>query len=199
MLVAMIVGAEAAFWVVLALGLLARYALRMPRLGGALLLAVPLVDLFLLAVTFLDLRGGGEVGVAHGLAAVYLGVSVGFGHRIIGRMDAWAAYRFDGAPRPARPAKGGPARARHEAAQFGRHVAAWAVGSALLMLGVWYVGDAERTRPLLHLAGLWAVILVVDGVVTAYDAVRALASRDEGSGSGAAGGKGARYVAKSDS
>ncbi len=199
MLVAMIVGAEVAFWVVLALGLLARYALRMPRLGGALLLAVPLVDLVLLAATFLDLRGGGDVGGVHGLAAVYLGVSVGFGHHIIGRMDAWAAYRFDGAPRPAKPEKGSTARARYEAAQFGRHVIAWAVGSALLMLGVWYVGDAGRTQPFLGLAGLWMVVLVVDGAVTGYDVLQNLWSRGRGSARASSkGGLGVRYVAKGD-
>ncbi|WP_198653796.1 hypothetical protein [Actinocorallia populi] len=180
MLVAMIVGAEIAFWVVLALGLLARYGLRTPRLGGALLLAVPLVDLFLLTATFLDLRGGGEAGTAHGLAAIYLGVSVGFGHQIIKRMDAWAAHRFAGAPRPVKPAKGGPARARYEAAQFGRHLLAWAVGSVLLLLGIWYVGDAGRTEALLHLVGLWALILVIDGAVTAYDVAGALRNRNRG-------------------
>ncbi|GAA2737011.1 hypothetical protein [Actinocorallia aurantiaca] len=199
MLVAMIIGAEVAFWVILALGLLVRYALRMPRLGGALLLAVPLVDLVLLAVTFLDLRGGGDVGGVHGLAAVYLGVSVGFGHHIIGRMDAWAAYRFDGAPRPVKPEKGSAARARYEAVQFGRHAVAWAVGSALLMLGVWYVGDAERTQPFLSLAGLWTVVLIVDGAVTGYDVLQNLWSR--GGGSARTAGKGessVRYATKSD-
>jgi hypothetical protein len=174
MLVAFIVGAEIAFWAVLALGLLVRYVLRAPRLGGALLLAVPLVDLLLLGAAFLDLREGGQASTAHGLAAVYLGVSVGYGHQIIGRMDAWAAHRFDGAPRPVRPRKGSPEWIRREAAQYARHVLSWAVGSALLLLGVWYVGDLGRTQAFLHLLGLWTVIVVVDGVCTAPEILKAL-------------------------
>ncbi|MEO3788156.1 hypothetical protein ABGB12_32925 [Actinocorallia sp. B10E7] len=169
MLVAMIVGAEAAFWVVLALGLLARYGLHMPRLGGALLLAVPLIDLVLLTVTFLDLREGGKAGFAHGLAAVYLGVSVAYGHQIIKGIDAWTAYRFAGGPRPVKRRKGGLEHLRHEASQVGRHVIAWATGSGLLLLGIWYVGDAERTESLFHLVRLWTLILVIDAAVMLYD------------------------------
>ena len=50
MIIAAIVACEVGFWVVLAAGLLARYALRLPRLGGFLLLCVPLVDLALLGL-----------------------------------------------------------------------------------------------------------------------------------------------------
>lgn len=186
MLVAMIVGAEVAFWVVLALGLLARYGLRMPRLGGALLLAVPLVDLVLLAVTFLDLRGGGRASTAHGLAAVYLGVSVAYGHQIIGRLDAWAAHRFAGGPRPVKRRKGTLEHLRHEASQFGRHVIAWVVGSGLLLLGIWYVGDSGRTEALFGVIWLWTLILAVDTAVMLYDAFRFLlgGGRKPGTGEG---------------
>ena len=172
MLVAVIAGAEVAFWIVLGLGLLVRYGLRLHRLGGALLLAVPLVDLALLAATVLDLRRGGEASAAHGLAAVYLGVSIGYGHQIMRRLDAWAAYRFRGGPRPVRPEKGTRERARHELAQFGRHVIAWAAGCGLLLLGIWYVGDAGRTEALLATTRLWTLILVIDGAVSLYDAAR---------------------------
>jgi hypothetical protein len=37
-----------------------RYLLRRPRLGMALLVATPLIDLALLAATTIDLRRGGE-------------------------------------------------------------------------------------------------------------------------------------------
>ncbi|ROO84130.1 hypothetical protein EDD29_1647 [Actinocorallia herbida] len=166
MLVALVIGAEIAFWVLLGLGLLVRYGLRRRRLGGALLLGTPLVDLALLTITALDLERGGQATGAHGLAAIYLGVSVGFGHQIIGRMDAWAAHRWDGAPAPARKPKHGRPHAAYERRQFARHVLAWAVGSGLLMAAVRYVGDADRTGPLLHLATVWTVVLVIDAFVS---------------------------------
>ncbi len=76
MIYAIIVACEVGFWLVLLAGLAARYGLRRPRLGGALLVYVPLVDLVLLVASVLDLRHGGQAGLAHGLAAVYVGVSV---------------------------------------------------------------------------------------------------------------------------
>ncbi len=95
MIVAVVVAVEIAFWVLLAAGLTARYVLRLPRAGVALLIAVPFVDLVLLAATVIDLRGGATAGVAHGLAAVYIGVSVAFG-RVRRRIPPDAA--------PSRPA-----------------------------------------------------------------------------------------------
>ncbi|WP_344835559.1 hypothetical protein [Actinocorallia longicatena] len=161
-----IAACEVAFWVVLGLGLFARYGLRKARLGGVLLLLVPVVDLVLLGVTTADLKNGGEIGIAHGLAAVYLGVSVGFGHQIIRRMDAWAAHRFDGAPRPARPPKYGRERAAHEARQWSRHLLAWAVGCGLLGLAILHVGDAARTEVLGGLIRLWTLVLGIDAAVS---------------------------------
>ncbi|RQX50832.1 hypothetical protein DLJ57_10885, partial [Micromonospora chalcea] len=94
MLVAVIVGCEVAFWVVLLAGLIARYPLRRPRLGAALLIAVPVVDLVLLAATMIDLRRGATATFAHGLAAAYLGFSVAFGHRMVRWADERFAHRF---------------------------------------------------------------------------------------------------------
>jgi hypothetical protein len=59
-LVVLIVAAEIAFWLALLAGLVTRYLLRRPRLGMALLVATPLIDLALLAATTIDLRRGGE-------------------------------------------------------------------------------------------------------------------------------------------
>jgi hypothetical protein len=76
MLIALIVAAEIAFWLILLSGLVARYVLRRPRLGMGLLVATPLVDLFLLVATTIELRRGGEAALPHALAAVCIGVSV---------------------------------------------------------------------------------------------------------------------------
>lgn len=94
-----IIVCEIGFWVVLVLGLSARYVLRQRRLGTVLLLCVPLVDVALLAIIVIDLRGGATAHWSHGLGAVYLAVSVVYGHRMVAWADRWFATRFDGAPR----------------------------------------------------------------------------------------------------
>lgn len=101
MLVGVIIACEIGFWVVLLAGLATRYVLRRPWTGAVLLLCVPLVDLVLLWATVLDLRQGAVADWSHGLAAVYLGFSVAFGHDIIRRADQRFAHRFAGGPVPA--------------------------------------------------------------------------------------------------
>lgn len=164
MMVTVIVACEFAFWILLGLGLLARYGLRRRSLGSLLLLMVPVVDVVLLAVTAVDLRGGGHAGIGHALAAVYLGVSVGFGHQIITRMDARAAHRWDGAPKPVGPPRSGRAHAVYNLRQLSRHYLAYAVGAGLLGLAVLYVGDTERAGAFVHMATLWTIVLVVDTI-----------------------------------
>ena len=162
MIYAVIVACEVGFWVVLLAGLAARYGLRRPRLGGALLVCVPLVDAVLLLASVLDLRYGGRAGVAHGVAAVYLGVSVAWGHSMVRWADARFAHRFAGGPPPSRPPVGGPEHARYQRGQWTRHLLAWAVGCALLLGGVALVGDPYRSGELVGIARTWTLVLVVD-------------------------------------
>lgn len=163
MIYALIVACEVGFWVVLLAGLAARYLLRRPRLGAALLVCVPLVDLVLLVASAMDLRyGGGEADLAHGLAAIYLGVSVAWGHSMVRWADARFAHRFAGGPPPERPPRTGPEHARRERRQWGRHLLAWAVCCALLLGGVALVGDPGRTGALTGIAGGWTLVLAVD-------------------------------------
>jgi hypothetical protein len=162
---AAIIACEVGFWVVLLAGLVTRYGLRRPRIGAVLLACVPLVDLALLVFSIVDLRRGGHAGTGHGLAAVYLGVTVAYGHRVVRWADGWFAYRFAGAPRPAKPPRGGPAHARHERAQWLRHLLAWALGCALLGAGIGYVGDLARTQALLRIAGGWTFVLAIDFLI----------------------------------
>jgi hypothetical protein len=159
---AAIVAAEAGFWVLLAAGLGARYLLRRPRLGAGLLIAVPLVDVFLLAVTVVDLRGGATAGGAHGLAAVYIGVSVAFGHRMVRWADARVAHRFAGGPPPPPPPRDGAAHAREERARWYRHLLAFSVGAGTIAAITLAVGDWDRTEALWVTVGTWGVVLVAD-------------------------------------
>ncbi|MFE1441329.1 hypothetical protein [Streptomyces sp. NPDC058739] len=148
MIVGLIVACEVAFWVLLAGGLTLRYVLRMPRLGLALLLCEPLLEILLLAVTAVDLKNGAEPDWKHGLAAVYIGFTVGLGHATVKWADARFAHRFADGPPPPRPPKYGTARAVHEWRVAGRWILAAAVALALLQAAAWYVGGDGDTSSL---------------------------------------------------
>ncbi|MFE6127802.1 hypothetical protein OG317_25650 [Streptomyces sp. NBC_01167] len=148
MIVTLIVICEVGFWVLLAAGLATRYLLKMPRAGMALLLCEPLLEVVLLVVTALDLKNGGEPSWKHGLAALYIGYTVGHGHRTITWLDGHAAHRFGGAPPPVKPPRYGMARAKHEGKVWTGTLIAAAVATGLLQLAVWYVDDPSRTGPL---------------------------------------------------
>ncbi|BBG05011.1 MULTISPECIES: hypothetical protein [Pseudonocardia] len=126
--------AEIGFWLFLAAGLAARYLLRRTGLGAALLLGVPLMDVVLIVAATADIASGGEPSRVHGLAAVYLGVTVAFGHSLVRWADARFAHRFAGGPRPVRPPRGGRARMRYEWREFGKVVLAWVIAAGVLCL-----------------------------------------------------------------
>jgi hypothetical protein len=140
-------------------GLSLRYLTRYRRAGGAVLVCVPLVDLTLLVATAVDLRGGGTADWTHGLAAVYIGFSVGYGRSLVRWADVRFAYRFADGARPGRPPKYGTARARYEWTVFVRTLVSAAVAAALLEALRLVVADADRTQ----VFGAW---LVQVGAVT---------------------------------
>ncbi|MFJ6794325.1 hypothetical protein [Streptomyces sp. NPDC091268] len=140
MIVTLVIACEVGFWLLLAGGLALRYLAKMPRAGAALLLCEPVLELVLLIATAVDLKNGAAPDWKHGLAAVYIGFSVGLGRQTIRWADARIAHRFfDGPPPPRKPA-GGPARAVWEWKTAGRWVLAAGVALALLQGAIWYVG-----------------------------------------------------------
>ncbi|MGW1765290.1 hypothetical protein ACWCQL_14605 [Streptomyces sp. NPDC002073] len=147
MIVTLIVVCEVGFWLLLAGGLALRYLAKMPRAGAAVLLCEPLLELVLLVATVIDLRGGAAPDTRHGIAALYLGYTVAYGHYTVKWLDGHAAYRLAGGPKPA-GAGYGAARARHEWQLWLRTVLAAAVAAGLLQLAIWYVGDAGDTGAL---------------------------------------------------
>jgi hypothetical protein len=168
-LIALIIAAEVAFWSILVSGLAARYILRLPRLGMALLVATPLVDLVVLVAATVDLRRGGEAGLPHALAAVYIGVSVAWGQRMVAWADLRFAHRFAGGPAPARRPRSGREHAARERREWLRHLFAWATGATLLGLGILIVGDLDRTVALTNVIVLWTIILAIDfGISFSY-------------------------------
>ncbi|MFF3483353.1 hypothetical protein ACFYXC_08715 [Streptomyces sp. NPDC002701] len=148
MIVTLIVVCEVGFWVLLAAGLAFRYLLRMPRTGLALLLCEPLLEVVLLVATALDLKGGAEPNWTHGLAALYIGYTVGHGHRTVTWLDGHAAHRLGGAAPPAGPPRYGLARARHEGRVWVGSVVAAAVATGLLQAAIRYVDDPGRVGSL---------------------------------------------------
>ncbi|MDC2960904.1 hypothetical protein PO587_41410 [Streptomyces gilvifuscus] len=145
MVVTLIIVCEVGFWVLLALGLAVRYLLGWRRTGVALLLCEPVLELVLFAVTAIDLRNGAEPGWEHGLAALYIGYTVAYGHYTIRWLDGHAAHRLSGGPRPPKPPRYGLARARHEGGLWLRTLLAAAVACALLQGAIWYVGDGDTS------------------------------------------------------
>ena len=166
MVAAVLIASEITFWLLLGAGLWSRYRLDRRRLGAVLLALTPAVDLVLLVAGAIDLRGGATAASWHALAAVYIGVSVAFGPRIIAWADARVAHRYAGAPRPVRAERHGAAHARREREGWYRHVLAWTIGAALLVAGIAVVGDAERTAALQHVLRVWTVVLAIDFVVS---------------------------------
>ncbi|SCF21210.1 hypothetical protein GA0074695_4382 [Micromonospora viridifaciens] len=165
-MLALIVACEIGFWVLLLLGLAARYLLRARKLSTVLLICVPLVDVLLLAASVLDLRGGAEAEAAHGLAAIYIGVSVAFGGQMLRWADDRFAHRFAGGPSPKRPRKTGLEHAAHERRQWLRHLLAYAVAAAVMGLFTLLVGEPTRVATMWGPMGAWGIVLIIDFLIS---------------------------------
>lgn len=165
-LVLLVVACEIGFWVVLAAGLVARYPLRRPRLGAALLLCVPLVDLVLVSASLADVARGTEPGFSHGLAAVYLGFTVAFGHRLVRWADVRFAHRYADGPAPVRGPRDGLAALPKELADFGRALLAAAIAGAVVLLVSVVAGSGVPAVSAWSQDPLWSWMLRI-GVVLA--------------------------------
>ncbi|WP_146551648.1 hypothetical protein [Rummeliibacillus sp. SL167] len=157
----MIVGCEIMFWIVIILGLVTRYVLNLNKLGIFLLALTPLIDLALLITAGIDLYHGATATVAHAIAAVYIGVSIGFGKSMV----KWADERFlyyvkkDGI-KPRRLY--GLDYAKHYLKGFGKHVVSFLIGAGLLVLVIFLIHNSSQTQALLDVLRIWAIVLGVD-------------------------------------
>ncbi|WOF22572.1 hypothetical protein N8K70_14410 [Microbacterium betulae] len=162
MILAAIVVCEVAFWVAILGGLAARYLLRRPHLGAALLILAPVIDLVLLALVAIDLLGGGTASWQHGLAAIYIGISVAYGKRMVAWADVRFAHRFARGPAPERLTG-----ARYTAKCW-RDVLltglAVVIAAAILGAIILLVNDAERTSALSGYFGILGIIFAIDVV-----------------------------------
>jgi hypothetical protein len=145
---AAIVVGEILFWALLGAGLAARYLLRAPRTGAALLAATLLVDVGVLAVAVADIRSGAAATFVHGLSALYVGCSVAFGRTVIRWADVRAAHRWAGGPAPHRVPRRGRERAAHEWQNFARWLLGGAIAAVLLGLAVVTAGPGADVAAL---------------------------------------------------
>ncbi|MCO1660305.1 hypothetical protein [Pseudonocardia humida] len=133
-LVWLIAASEIGFWVLLAAGLLARYVLRLRRTSTVLLLLVPVLDLVLIGASLADVASGSPPGQVHGLAAVYLGGTVAFGHTLIRWADRSVAHRFAGGPPPPPKPKYGPEKVAYEWREWAKMAVLTGIAVAVMLL-----------------------------------------------------------------
>ncbi len=159
-ILAIIIGCEIGFWVLIVAGLVLRYLLGKQRAGLVLLALTPLVDLILLVATVVDLRAGATAGIVHGLAAVYLGMSIAYGHKMIAWADARFAYSFAGGRRPVQYY--GARYAKECWKDVVRTIVAVLIAAGLLQLLTLLVGDPSKTEALTGLYPILGIVLMID-------------------------------------
>lgn len=167
MIYSVILACEIGFWVAIVLGLAARYLLRRPVLGAALLVMAPVLDLVLLVATALHLRSGAEPGAAHALAAIYLGFSIAYGHAMISWADVRFAHRFAGGPAPVK--RYGVVQTRASWLDVGRTGLAALIAVAVMAGLAWVAGASFD--PFLSTVHLLGLILAIELVVAICDTV----------------------------
>lgn len=157
----MIVFCEIAFWIVIILGLVARYIFKLKRLGMFFLALTPLIDLILLITASIDLYRGAVASTAHGIAAVYIGVSIAFGKSMI----EWADQRFQYyvTKQGEKPKKRyGMDYAKHYFRGWVKHLIAYIIGAGLLVGLIFWIDTPSKTEAFNGIIQIWSIVLVVD-------------------------------------
>ena len=160
MIIAIIIGCEIGFWVLIVLGLIARYILRLKKTGFALLAMTPVVDIILLVATAMDLTLGATATVFHGIAAIYLGFSVAYGHKMITWADRRFAHRFANGPPPISLYGWGYTLECWK--DVARSAVAVAVALGTIGLLTVVVDDETKTRALHQLNGIFLLVLSIE-------------------------------------
>lgn len=160
MILALIITCEIGFWVAIVGGLTARYLLRARRLGAALLVCAPLIDVVLLVAVVAHLSDGAAASWHHGLAALYIGVSLAYGRRMIAWADIRFARRFAGGPPPTKLT--GWSYTKKCWGDVLRTLGAVAIAAGILALITWWVGDPTRTQTLTEWYGVLGIVLAIE-------------------------------------
>ncbi|TCT19318.1 hypothetical protein EDD68_1181 [Melghiribacillus thermohalophilus] len=161
----MIVACEIGFWIVIALGLFTRYVRKKDKLGLFFLALTPVIDLILLVITGLDLYWGATATTAHAIAAVYIGISIGFGKSMIKWADE--RFRYYVTKEGSKPIKRyGMEFAKHYLKGWGRHLLSYLIGSGILAGLIFFINDSSRTEAFSRVLLLWTLVLGIDLIIT---------------------------------
>lgn len=158
-----IIAAEIAFWIVIIAGLFTRYILKLKKLSIVFFLLTPFIDLALLILTAIDLKNGATATTAHGVAAIYIGVSIAYGKSMI----TWADSKFQSWVLKVPSMKKvlfGKEKAKYEMKMWFRHLLSYVIGGSLLGLMILYVG--EGANALFQVLRVWTVVLIIDLIIS---------------------------------
>jgi len=128
---------------------------RPPGHGGHGLLAVVLLG----AVTA-HLATGATASWHHGLAALYIGFSVTYGHRMIAWADTRFAHRFADRSLPVKPT--GLQYTKQCWADVFRTMAAVIIAAGIIAAMTWWVGQPARTEALTGWYGVLGIIVAIE-------------------------------------
>lgn len=163
-----IVACEIGFWVFIIAGLVTRYIFNQKRAGLVLLAMTPVVDVVLLIVTSVDIYHGATATIAHSIAPLYIAISLVYGKSMV----RWADERFlyyikrEG-PKPKR--RIGMDYAIHSMKGSLLHVLAYAIGGAMMLGMIAYIGDESRTTEIWNTLKVWGIVVLIDnGISVTY-------------------------------
>ena len=114
----------------------------------------------------IDLRRGTDASIVHGLAAIYVAVSIVYGHSMIKWADVRFANRFADGPSPEKKARYGKEHAHRERRDWLKHLLAWAIGCSILYAMILLVNMESRTEGLSELFRIWSFVLGVDFLIS---------------------------------
>ncbi|WP_422391897.1 hypothetical protein [Arthrobacter sp. N1] len=160
MILGIIIACEIGFWVAILCGLAARYILGSRRLSAALLLCAPLIDVVLLVTVALHLSTGATASWHHGLAALYIGFSITYGHRMITWADTRFAHRFADGPAPVKLS--GAQYTQRCWGDFLRTVGSAVIAAGILAVITWWIDDPGRTGALTGWNGILGIIVAAE-------------------------------------
>lgn len=164
-----IVAAEIMFWIAIFSGLFVRYVAKQKKLSIWILLLTPLIDIALIVLTSIDLRNGANASFAHGIAAVYLGISIAYGKVML----QWADEKFQKIFLK-KDLKNTPLfgleKGIYEMKMWARHLLAFIIGGILLLSMVLYIGDGsldiEKSSELMRVLSIWTFVLIIDFLIS---------------------------------
>lgn len=166
MITILIILAEIGFWIFILAGLVTRYLLKKEKLSLWLFGMTPLIDLMLLLFTAFDLKNGADANFAHGLAAIYIGVSIAYGKQMIQWADRQFRYYFlkiDNRPKKLY----GLERGKKEMLGFLRHLMAFIIGGAFLGGMIYLSGKgSSNAETLMGVWNKWSIILGIDFLIS---------------------------------